>query len=290
MPDPAIVANTAFGRTLEDLFTAVPERGQAAIPGRTVPVVVGTALVEVPPVSGPAVQVEDAQKTLRDARLVPAVQFIETAGTENTVKEQDPPAGKFLAPGAQVTLFVVKHRELTPLEQVLAQLSAAMMAGQTPSPGGTRSVVAGTTLVEVPLVSGPTVQVEDAQKTLRDARLVPTVQLVETAGTGNTVKRQDPQEGSFVRPGSQVTLYVVTEREPGEFEQMVAAIRQAIKPEELARTADVQNLPSKADLHTATGALEREDAAKERFEKLKSMIQPNDGGGGGGPNSSKART
>lgn len=126
MPDPAIAATTAFGRPLEDLFTAAPERPQAAVVGGTVPAVVGTALVEVPLVSGPAVQVEDAQKTLRNARLVPAVQFVETVDQqdqEGTVKQQDPQAGKFLSPGAQVTLYVVKYREPGQFERISQALS-----------------------------------------------------------------------------------------------------------------------------------------------------------------------
>lgn len=126
MPDPAIAATTAFGRPLEDLFTAAPERPQAAVVGGTVPAVVGTALVEVPLVSGPAVQVEDAQKTLRNARLVPAVQFVETAGTENTVKRQEPDVGSFLRPGDPVKLYVIVPPPPSPVDELVARVREAI--------------------------------------------------------------------------------------------------------------------------------------------------------------------
>lgn len=188
-----------------------------------------------------------------------------------------------------------------PFGRTLQDLFLAQpVAGRAPGltglvPGGLVSgglVPGGVALVEVPDLSGN--PVDTAQQKVRERRLVPRVLLVETQGTKDTVKRQEPDAGSFLRPGSPVTLYVIVEPPPGPVDEVVARVREAIRQEGLAKAADVtaavtglakssevtaavQNLASKSDVTAATAALEREDEARKRFEDLKATISGHGG-------------
>ncbi|MBB5235895.1 hypothetical protein HNQ09_003359 [Deinococcus budaensis] len=146
-------------------------------------------------------------------------------------------------------------------------------AARVPAPGG--ALLTGAVLVEVPGVTSD--PVDTALRKVRDRRLVPRVALVESAGTVDTVKTQDPKAGDFLPPGGVVTLYVITAREPTAAEELIEAIRQAIKPGELAKTTDLHHLATRQDLHSETAALEKEAAASKRFEELKALLgRPSD--------------
>ncbi|GAA5533726.1 PASTA domain-containing protein [Deinococcus aluminii] len=150
--------------------------------------------------------------------------------------------------------------------------TAAPVAGHVP-------VLSGPALVEVPDLTGDSV--DAAQQKVRDHRLTPGVQLVETDGTVNTVRSQDPPPHTFLRPGGQVTLFVISQREPTQFEQMIDAIRQAIKPEELAKTSDVTaavgGLARTTDVTAAVQGLAKSSEVAAAVKDLKDAINAQGG-------------
>jgi beta-lactam-binding protein with PASTA domain len=120
----------------------------------------------------------------------------------------------------------------------------------------------GAALVEVPDLTGN--PLETAQQKVREYRLLPLVELVETSGTENTVKRQTPEAGSFLRPGSPVTLYVIVRPAPSPVDEVITRVREAIRQEGLAQKSDL-------------AGLEKETDARKRFEELRSLL-PKPGG------------
>lgn len=158
-------------------------------------------------------------------------------------------------------------------------------------PGTGRAPAVGAALAEVPDLAGKAA--EAAGEALRDVRLLPRVLLVETTGAVGTVKRQEPPPGTFLRPGSQVTLYVVTKREPSDLERLTAALDgvrseiTAVKTEVGNVRTDLGNVKTEVGtVKTEVAALEREDVAGKRFEELRSLISGQGGKSPSGPKSS----
>ncbi|GGO30509.1 PASTA domain-containing protein [Deinococcus humi] len=211
-------AGGGFGRTLQELFTVNPVQGQGPAP-----TLAGEALIEVPDLTG--MEQAEAEQLLRERRLSSRIRPLTADGDPGTVKHQAPKAGEVATAGTQVTLYVIKARELSDLEKI--------------------------------------------RKVFDDAKVL-------TAD--NFVQAMDDNE---------------------DFQKYVATVKVAYdallkKIEGLVTQQDannaLQNLTTKADLQSATGALEREDVASRRFEELKRLIQANSGGDGPNPTSSKAKT
>lgn len=204
-------AGGGFGRTLQELFTVNPVQGQGPAP-----VLAGETFIEVPDLTG--LEQAGAEQRLRERRLTPRIRWMTADGDPGTVKHQTPDAGEVAAAGTQVTLYVIKTRELSDLEKV--------------------------------------------RKVLDDAKIL-------TAENFGQVLKSDE-----------------------EVQQFVATVRGAHaellkKMDGLATKQDVegalQSLTTRADLQSAAGVLEREDAASKRFEELKRLIQANSGGDGPAP-------
>ena len=104
-------AGGGFGRTLQELFTATPVQGQGSAP-----VLAGDALIEVPDLTD--MEQAEAEQLLRERRLTPRVRLLTADGDPGTVKSQAPKAGEVVAAGTQVTLYIIKARELSDLEKI----------------------------------------------------------------------------------------------------------------------------------------------------------------------------
>src|SRR5215218_4021993 len=159
------------GRVID---TAPPE-GTTVRKGSTVTLVVsrGEDKVAVPAVVGATR--DEAERTLRDVELEPAVTEREDADAEpGTVLEQDPAAGTRIAKGGTVALVVAKA------------------PAEVPVPG---------------VIDAPE---EDARRTLEDAGFDVRVEEApaETPDEDGIVLAQDPRPDTPVREGSVVTITV----------------------------------------------------------------------------------
>jgi serine/threonine-protein kinase len=102
------VSSRAQGTVLD----TSPKAGQEIQKGGTVTLFVPKQLGEVPDVMG--MTVEDAKKALKDAGFRANVQESPSDQAQGTVIQQNPPAGKPLAPGTSVTIVVSTGPEQQP--------------------------------------------------------------------------------------------------------------------------------------------------------------------------------
>ncbi|WP_229723409.1 PASTA domain-containing protein [Deinococcus aerolatus] len=67
----------------------------------------------------------EAEQRLRERRLTPRVRWMTADGAPGTVRRQTPDAGEVAAAGTQVTLYIIKARELSDLEKIRKVLNDA---------------------------------------------------------------------------------------------------------------------------------------------------------------------
>jgi serine/threonine-protein kinase len=216
-----------------------PEAGDTAARDSTVTLQVssGVGPVTIPDVSGETV--EDARRTLQDARLDVVVDPAEPSNTvaKDSVIRTDPAEGEVVEAGS--TVHIIPSAGITvpnvvniPQEQaartlqdagfnvqVLSEASDTVTSGNvtrtdppansTASRGSTVQmyVSTGSATVEVPALIGMTAV--DAQRRLDEAGLASsTVEAPSTPGNSGKVIDQNPSSGQRVAPGSTVVLTI----------------------------------------------------------------------------------
>jgi serine/threonine-protein kinase len=182
-----------------------------------------------------------AERVLEDAGFEVAVRSVPNDAPEGRVLEQDPPAGDRADEGSTVTITVSKGLGTVLVPDVSGQPAAqarqaleskgfrvrrderpsrAVRAGlaiETEPPAGTELgrgqrvtlvISSGAKLVTVPSVVGLDQDVAESQ--LRDAGLIPDIELRDADELAGEVISQDPAAGETVRTGTTITVNVST--------------------------------------------------------------------------------
>jgi len=214
----------------------------ASVPAKTiVQLFVSNGLPRVELIDVRQYSSDDAQRYLRNAKLVPKIDEVFDKSPRGTVLAQRPVPGTTVPIHSVVALVISKGEkpvyvpelvslsladaqkavadrqlklmvsERDPNDQIPADnvLSQNPASGSTMDPGSTVSVVlsSGAPKVSVPAVEGKVVG--DAQDALRQAGLVPTIEyVVDSSAPLGTVLKETPDESGSVLKGSGVTLDV----------------------------------------------------------------------------------
>lgn len=236
-----VVGGEEYSETipLDAVVTTAPAPGQPAAPGQSVTLVLslGPERYDVPAIVGSTRA--DAVAALADLTLVPGEvtrRFNENVPRGQVVSQQ-PAAGTEVKRGAEVSFVVSKGRRPIEVPDVVGdsrqtaaetveaaglvprfgesfsdEVDKGRVISQEPSEGtlfrgDTVSIVVslGPETVEVPDVEGE--DADDAKAELEAAGLVVRTIVLLPAGPNN-VLRQAPAEGSTVRSGSEVTIYI----------------------------------------------------------------------------------